>query len=164
MKYFQLLDKIIIRIVEGIIVAILAYMLLGQLYQVIARNFWGGGIEAVDFTMRYGIVWLGLLGGVVAMRTGNQIRIDLVLKLSSLQVRRWLELATSIATAAICIFLLKASLSMIAAETAAQTKLFGNYTVVPFLWVYPVGFGLIAVETLIRGIQIAITGVIEEPQ
>ena len=162
MKFLKILDKVILWIVEGAIVALLGFMLLAQLYQVIARNFWHGSIETVDVTMRYGIVWLGLLGGTVAMRTGSQIRIDLFIKLSSANVKRWLELFTSIATAVICVFLAKASLAFIASETEAGTKLIGNHTVVPLLWIYPIGFCLIAFESLVRGIQIAINGVPEE--
>lgn len=164
MNVIRIIDKIVLRIIEGAIIFVLGFMLLGQLYQAIARNAWGGGIESLDILMRYGVVWLGLLGGVIAMRTGNQIRIDLMTKLSPPKVRRWLEPFTSLATVVICLLMAKASLSMIASESAAGTKLFGEHTVVPFLWIYPIGFSLIALQALIRSIYTAVTGKFEVPR
>ena len=164
MKIVTYIDKIVLRLVEGGIILVLGFMLLGQLYQALARNAWGGGIETLDIMMRYGVVWLGLLGGVIAMRTGNQIRIDLLTKLAPPKVRRWLEPFTSAVTVIICLLMAKASLTMIASEAAAGTKLIGEHTVVPFLWIYPIGFTLIALQALIRGFYTAITGNFEVPR
>ncbi|MCX7836284.1 MAG: TRAP transporter small permease [bacterium] len=129
-------------------------MLLAAIVQVISRNFLGGGIDWLDFWVRHSVLYLGLLGAVSATRLGNQIKIDAIIKLLPFSVSKWFQLFTTIVTSFICIWLADASLKMIQMEKEAGTVLIGNIKTSMLLWIFPISFVLIAVNSIFHFIFI----------
>ena len=76
-------------------------MLLVAAMQVIAREF-GLGFYWGDDLVRMAVLWVTMVGAVVAIGDSKHIRIDLIDRLFSITARRVAWVISSITTAAIC--------------------------------------------------------------
>ena len=64
------------RIEDGILVAILCLMIGLAALQIVLRNFLGAGIVYADMLVRILVLWIGLVGAMVAARQNKHISID----------------------------------------------------------------------------------------
>jgi TRAP-type C4-dicarboxylate transport system permease small subunit len=92
-----------LRLVEsGALAALLATMIGLAAYQVIARNLFDSGVMWGDGLVRVLVLWVTLLGGMVASRYDEHIRMDLAGRFLSVRGDRLRQRLTSAFTAAIC--------------------------------------------------------------
>lgn len=71
----------ILRAIEsGLLVVLLAGMIGVAAWQVIARVFFEGGLPWGDAFVRVMVLWIAMLGAMVAARNDDHIRIDLLSK------------------------------------------------------------------------------------
>ena len=68
------------KIEDGIIVMLLTSMLGFAVLQIILRNFFHGGIQWGDTFLRVLVLWIGLIGAMIASRDAKHINIDLLSK------------------------------------------------------------------------------------
>ena len=84
------------RLVEsGILVSVLTSMVLVATYQVVARNFFDTGLLWGDALVRVLVLWIALVGAMVASRNDEHIRMDVVSRFVSPRVERHLKRFTS---------------------------------------------------------------------
>ena len=74
------LGTVLHRIEDGILVAILSLMIGLAALQIVLRNFFGAGIVWGDMLVRVLVLWIGLVGAMVAARQNKHISIDLVIR------------------------------------------------------------------------------------
>lgn len=92
-----------LRFVEsGVLAALLAAMIGIAAYQVIARNLFDSGLLWGDGLVRVLVLWVTLLGGMVASRSDEHIRMDLAAKFLGPVSNRRLRRLTSAFTVVIC--------------------------------------------------------------
>ena len=92
-----------LRLVEsGLLVGMLAVMISLAAYQVIARNFFDTGILWGDSMVRVGVLWITLLGAMVASRDDTHIRMDLLSQFVDDSWRRHLRRFGSVFTCVVC--------------------------------------------------------------
>lgn len=92
-----------LRLVEsGLLAAMLATMIGVAAFQVIARNLFDSGLLWGDGLVRVLVLWVTLLGGMVASRHDEHIRMDLAGRFLSEGSNRILRRVTSAFTAFVC--------------------------------------------------------------
>ena len=80
------------RLIESaILVSVLTSMVLVATYQVIARNFFDTGLLWGDALVRVLVLWVALVGAMVASRNDEHIRMDVVSRFVSPRVERHLK-------------------------------------------------------------------------
>ena len=76
------LIKLINVIEDSLLVVILSSMIILAVYQIISRNLFSEGIVWIDPLLRTLVLWIGLVGAVVATRTDHHIQINIFAKYS----------------------------------------------------------------------------------
>ncbi|PTB97037.1 TRAP transporter small permease [Marivirga lumbricoides] len=66
------------KIVEVMLISILGIMLMNVVWQVVSRYVIGVPSTATDELSRYGLIWLGIMGGAYATGKGLHLAIDIV--------------------------------------------------------------------------------------
>lgn len=85
-----------------LLAAILLFMIALAFTQILLRNAFDSGIVWGDSLLRVSVLWVALIGAMVASRSGNHINIDLVTRWVS-DRRRWIVTSISATfTIAIC--------------------------------------------------------------
>jgi TRAP-type C4-dicarboxylate transport system permease small subunit len=130
--------------------AMLALMLLSMVVlatlQILLRNFFDMGLIWIDPLLRTMLLWLGLLGAVVASHDNKHISIDLLSRLVSKKWRRWIRMVTSLFTALVCVAVAFHSGRFVLDERSYQTpsNLASNIPAWIVEIILPVAFALIA--------------------
>lgn len=136
----------LLHLEDGLIVAVLCSMMLLAVAQIVLRNFFGLGLTWVDPLLQNGVLWIGMLGAMIASRDDGHIQIDLGSRYLSPLGRRLVLLATDLFTTLICALVAWFSFHYVRDEAAFPMMAFGN---VPAWWlqvIIPAGFALIAVR------------------
>ncbi|HEX7038277.1 MAG TPA: TRAP transporter small permease subunit [Pseudomonadales bacterium] len=93
----------LLRAVEsGLLALLLATMISVAAYQVIARNLFETGLVWGDGLVRVLVLWVTLLGGMVASRNDEHIRMDLIARFLEPHWSRRLRRVTAAFTVLIC--------------------------------------------------------------
>ena len=134
-----------IRRIEGgvLTVLFLALVVLG-LAQIGFRNLAGMALPWADGAMRAIVLWLAMLGGVVATGRLRHIRIDLVERWLPARGVVWLRRLVFAATALVCLFLTWTSLDIVALEYEFQAVAFLDVPNWVVQVIVPIGFGMMA--------------------
>ena len=85
--------KLAIKAIEdGLLVVLLTGMIGLGVAQILLRNLWQTSLSWGDPLLRIALLWLTLLGAIVATRDRNHIRIDLLSHFLPPVPRRWSQL------------------------------------------------------------------------
>lgn len=128
-------------------VLFLALVILG-LAQIGFRNVAGMSLPWADGAMRAIVLWLAMVGGVVATGRLRHIRIDLVERWLPATGVIWLRRLVFAATALVCLALTWTSLDIVALEYEFQAVAFLNVPNWAVQVIVPIGFGLMAARFL----------------
>lgn len=131
---------------DGLIIVVLCSMVLLAVLQIILRNFLGLGLTWIDPLLQNGVLWIGMLGAMIASRNDGHIQIDLGSRYLSPLGRRLMSLGTDLFTALICVLVAWHSFHYVRDEAAFPMMAFGS---VPAWWlqvIIPFGFALIALR------------------
>ncbi|MCK2169380.1 TRAP transporter small permease subunit, partial [Thalassospira xiamenensis] len=90
------------RLEDGLIVAILLGMVLLAVVQIGLRNMAGVSLIWVEPLLRNAVLWIGLLGAMIASRRDEHIRIDLLGQWLPKSFQPWITGTVDLFTAAIC--------------------------------------------------------------
>lgn len=85
--------RLLDALVEWVVVALMASLVLIVSLQFIDRHFIDTGIAAPDQYARVGLVWLTFIGFAIAVRAAVNVRVDLIDVHLPAKVRRVLEIA-----------------------------------------------------------------------
>jgi TRAP-type C4-dicarboxylate transport system permease small subunit len=85
--------RLLDTLVEWVVVALMASLVLIVSLQFIDRHFIDTGIAAPDQYARVGLVWLTFIGFAIAVRAAVNVRVDLIDVHLPARVRRVLEIA-----------------------------------------------------------------------
>lgn len=141
------------KVESGLLALILFLLIVLAAYQVAARNLFDSGLLWGDGFVRVAVLWVTLIGAMVASRTDDHIRMDVVSRYLPEGVRRFAQRITALFTAVVCLLFAWHSLTFIGYEYEDSTMAFG---VVP-AWlcaaVMPVGFTIMALRYLLHTIS-----------
>ncbi|MBN1378035.1 MAG: TRAP transporter small permease subunit [Gammaproteobacteria bacterium] len=87
----------------AILAIILLSMVLIATVQILLRNFFDMGLIWADPLLRAMLLWLGLLGAIVASHDNKHISIDLLSRFVTERWQCWIRMCTSFFTAIVCV-------------------------------------------------------------
>lgn len=138
--------KLIRGLETGVLVLLLSSMLGLAAYQVLARNFFDGGILWGDAAVRVMVLWGALLGAMVAARADEHIRIDLLTRYASPGVALWMRRLTGAFTAVVCGLVAYYSGIFVIDERSYGEVAFAEVPAWICQAIIPVGMGLISLR------------------
>ena len=144
------LQRLLHGIEDALLVALLLALIAVAAYQVLARNFFDGGLLWGDALVRVLVFWITMAGSMVAARADEHIRIDLLARLLGPLGTRLARAGASLFTAAICALLAYTSIEFIRFEYEDGTLAFGPVPVWICQAILPVGAGVMALRYLLR--------------
>lgn len=93
------LYRFLLRFEESLLVIILLCTIIIAVTQVLLRNFFHAGIPWGDSLVRIMVLWLGLIGAMIASRNHRHIKIDIISQhltpANQIRLRRFTDIITS---------------------------------------------------------------------
>ncbi len=146
--------KLLLRLFHGIENAMLYFLvasLLGlSVYQIVARNGFDGGLYWGDPLLRVLVLWLAMLGAMLASREGGHIKIDVISHYLSAGAQRTVARVTSVFSAVVCLIAAWYGYLFVADERQYGDIAFAN---VPVWWcelIIPAGLGIIGLRFVLQ--------------
>jgi TRAP-type C4-dicarboxylate transport system permease small subunit len=141
------------RLEDGILVSLLILMIGMAAGQVVLRNFFDSGLYWSDSLVRVAVLWVALLGAMVASRDDSHIRIDLVSRLVSPAYKHWVERLTRLFTFIVLCLFTWGSGNFVYYEYVDEAIAFGDVPAWMLEVIMPVGGGVMAVRYLLLAIK-----------
>lgn len=106
------------RVEDAVLVGLLLLMIGMAVTQIFLRNLFGAGIVWSDVMVRILVLWVGLIGAMVASRRDNHIAIDLLDRYLPERAKVYTDLVVRLFTALICIIVAYYSFLFVQMEVA----------------------------------------------
>jgi TRAP-type C4-dicarboxylate transport system permease small subunit len=145
---------VLLRRLEDLLLSLLlTTMILLATGQILLRNLWGYSLTWGDPSLRLMVLWLTLLGAMVATREYNHIRIDLFSHyLPERAVRRVRHLTDGF-SALVCALLAWHAARFVLLEYLEGSRFLDLLPLWPFQLIMPLGFAVIALRLLISSLS-----------
>ncbi len=137
------------KIEDVVLVSLLLLMISMAVIQIFLRNFFDAGIVWADPLVRILVLWIGLIGAMVASRTGNHISIDVISRYLPDSVKRITSLGVYLFTAGITALMTWHSFRFVAMEKAEGITAFANVPAWICEAIIPLAFGIICIRYLL---------------
>lgn len=141
------------NIEDGLLALILFAMVLLASSQVIMRNFLDSGFSWGDPLLRLLVLWLGLMGAMVATRLDRHITVDALLRVLTPPLQRGARIVTKLATAMVCALLTYHSARLVAMDYEYQDILFADVPAWIGDLILPFAFGVMTLRLLFQAIM-----------
>nr|WP_321401409.1 TRAP transporter small permease [uncultured Desulfobacter sp.] len=138
--------SILHKIEDALLVSLLLTMIGLVVFQIVLRNGFDAGIVWADPLVRVLVLWLGLIGAMVASRTDNHISIDIVSKYLPRGLQRFTSLLIYLFTTFICALMTWHSARFVLMEKADGISAFFSVPIWICELVIPAAFGIIAIR------------------
>jgi len=148
----ELLDRLLTRLVQGGLVLAFASILFLSAGQSLLRNFSMSIPDWIDPFLHRMVLWVGLLGAVLAVRAQAHIKLDLASHLLPKRIQPWLEKLLALVSLGVCVLLAQASWTFVMSEreaalsSGAEIPTMLGVPVWAYTTVIPLAFGLMAVS------------------
>lgn len=134
---------------DGLIVLILLMMIGLAVYQIVLRNVFSSSLVWVEPLLQNAVLWIGLLGAMIASRRDEHIRIDLINTWLKPEARRWLAMVVDLFTCAVCAVVAWYSMLFLFEEMGQGGNAFPGVPSWILQAMIPIGFSVISVRYLI---------------
>ena len=138
--------SVLYRIEDGILVGMLLLMIGLAVTQIFLRNLFDSGIVWSDILVRILVLWVGLVGAMVASRQGNHINIDILDRYLPERAKPVVSTVVQLFTALICTVAAYFSLLFVQVEYADGGTLFAQIPAWVCESIIPFAFAVIAVR------------------
>ena len=115
-KYLDRAVVFLHHVEDGILVGLLSLMIGMAAIQILSRNILGAGIVWGDMLVRVLVLWVGLLGAMVATRYDKHIQIDIINRFLPDGAKNSIYVAVKLFSAAVCMVVAYYSLQFVRAE------------------------------------------------
>ena len=137
---------VLYRLEDAILVALLTLMITVAVAQIFLRNFMGTGIIWGDTLVRITVLWIGLVGAMVAARHNKHINIDLVMRYLPHRPAMALNAIVLLFATAVCTLAAFYSFGFVLAEYTDGGMAFGSVPVWLCEAVMPLAFAVMALR------------------
>lgn len=86
------------RVEDGCLLAIIAFMLIMSLLQIVLRNGFDSGLVWAETALRVSVLWAAMLGALRGSRHGGHIAIDIVQRYATGNVARTFQILTMLSS------------------------------------------------------------------
>lgn len=140
----NLLEKMrdfLYRAEDAVLLVLLMLMISAASAQIFLRNLFGSGLAWGDVLVRMLVLWIGLAGAMIASRSGNHIRIDLITRWLPELPKKILNATVEFFTALICSAVAWHSIRFVRMEYSDGGMAFANIpvwmceAVIPFAFI-----------------------------
>lgn len=131
---------------DGLLALLLTSMIGVAALQVIMRNFMDSGLYWGDSAVRVMVLWVALLGAMVASRKDDHIRIDLLNHFLPDHLKRHLRRIINVFTCAILVLFAWSSAVFVGYEYEDQTMAFGSVPAWVCEIIMPIGAGVMSLR------------------
>ncbi len=138
---------------DALLVLLLASMIVLAGAQIVLRNFFDSAIVWADPLLRVGVLWVGMIGAMVATRGDKQISIDAVSKFLPPRMKAGIRVATDIFTAVVSGVVAWSAYRLMLEDRAAGGMTIGFVPVWICEAVIPVAFAVIAFRYLVYAVR-----------
>ena len=136
-----------VRLVEdGLLALLLTGMISVAAAQVILRNFFDSGLFWGDSAVRVMVLWVAIMGAMVASRSDEHIRIDLVNHFLNDAAKLWVKRGINLFSCAILATFAWTSLTFVQFEFEDQTIAFGMVPSWMCAAIIPIGTSIMALR------------------
>jgi TRAP-type C4-dicarboxylate transport system permease small subunit len=142
------------RIEDLTLVSALVAMLLMALLQIFLRNFYDSGILWAESFLRVLVLWVAMLGAMVATRLNRHISIDLVARYLPPGLRLATESLMGCTSGVICAVIAWYAFRLVEFEYEDQTIAFAAVPNWVCQAILPFGFGVMALRFGARAVQV----------
>lgn len=155
------------RLEDSILVALLLAMIVLAVTQIALRNGFDTGITWADALLRVMVLWIALLGAMVASRERQHINIDVISRFLPKTAQRVTHALSSIFAAVICLILARYSFNFVQMEYEAPSMAFANVPTWMCQSIMPISFAIMSLRYFLFAVQDAFWGLAiqtESPQ
>jgi TRAP-type C4-dicarboxylate transport system permease small subunit len=164
-KAINFLTRMFSLFEDAMLVLALSILIIISFSQIILREFFTTGIFWGEAASRYLVLWVGLLGAMVATRNDNHITIDIVSKYASPSINSAIRIITDLFTAAVTFILTYYSVEFIKNDMTSNMTAFASVPSWVAGMIIPVAFGVICARYILYSvthIHMAVTGKFKE--
>lgn len=140
---------------DGLLVGLLLVMILLAVAQIVLRNVVGESLVWADPFLRIAVLWVGLLGAMIAARENSHIAIDIATRYLPEKLARASAVALSLFAAISCGLVAYYAFVFVRDEQAHGGVAFAQVPAWICESIMPVAFGLIAARYLVIAIGLA---------
>lgn len=148
-SFLEQSQMIICRVEDSILVGLLLLMIIMAVLQIFLRNLFVAGIVWSDVLVRILVLWVGLMGAMVASRHGKHINIDIMDRYLSERKKIIVKFFVELFTALICLITAYYSLLFVQMEFADGGEAFAKVPVWVCESIIPFAFAVIAIRYFI---------------
>ena len=152
------------RAEDAVLILLLLAMIVLTGVDIIARSVFGGGITWVPPLLRVMVLWLGLLGALLATRTREHIAIDIINRMAGDTVKRICAVITSLFSTLVCAVIAWHSKEFVAGSMEYDDIAFARVPAWPLQVIIPLSFGLMALRFAIQAVNSALNGLPQEQE
>jgi len=134
---------------DGALLLALVSMLVMALLQIVMRNLFDSGFLWAESFLRILVLWVAMLGAMVATRERNHISIDILSRFLSGGYLVGLRIVTNLFAAAICFVTVFYALELVQYEFEDETEAFAGVPVWVCQSIIPFAFGVMGVRFLL---------------
>lgn len=145
--------RVIALLEDSILVLVLAAMVVLAVAQILLRNVFSSGIVWGDALLRVMVLWVGMLGAMVATRDDRQITIDVLARVLPVRAKGAVRVLTDVFTCAVCAFLAWCGWRLILMDRLDGSMAFASVPVWVCELILPVAFAIIAWRYLVHAVM-----------
>lgn len=138
---------------EAVLVSLLAMMIVVAVSQIVLRNGFDGGFLWADSFLRVLVLWIALVGALVASRGQRHISIDVAGKYLPAPAAKVVAVFNGLFTSAVCFLLAWYSLEFVKMEFESPSPAFAQVPTWLCESIMPFAFSLIGVRYLIYALM-----------
>lgn len=137
------------KIEDGILIGLLLSMIFMAVLQIVLRNLFDSGILWGDELIRILVLWIGLIGAMVASRNNHHISIDVISRYLPDQIKKQTNLIIYIFTALVCAVMAYFSLGFVIMEKKDGFMAFANIPAWVCESIIPIAFVIISLRYIL---------------
>jgi len=151
-SFLERAQMILYRVEDSILVGLLMLMITLAVLQIFLRNLFETGIVWSDVLVRILVLWVGLVGAMVASRKGNHINIDIMERFLSERAKIVVNFVVELFTAFICSMVAYYSIQFVHMELIGGGRAFANVPTWVCEAIIPFAFVVIAIRYVLLSI------------
>jgi len=144
--FIERVQTILYLIEDGILVGLLSLMISLAALQILLRNLFESAIVWSDILVRILVLWVGLVGAMVASRRGNHININILDRFLPKRFKPVTSAVAELFAALICTVMVYYSLRFVQMEYTEGGILFAKVPAWVCESIIPLAFAVIAVR------------------
>jgi len=147
--FTQTIIGVLQKIEDYILVGLLLVMIFMAVLQIFLRNLFDSGILWGDPLIRILVLWIGLIGAMIASRNNHHISIDIISRYLSDKTKKITNFITAIFTTLVCVVMAYYSFVFVIMEKEDSQMAFANIPTWICESIIPIAFTIISIRYII---------------